>query len=191
MKKKMGSCSLQDTQNLTPELSRYVLDSKFLLPFLLPVNLRIQVNVSAVCLESNISVQNKNQGWFYSPYGMSKRDGASVNVHLLWVDTQHFNIGQHHNAERFVDFPHCNIFFFNACLTQNLETIVKILLCKIRSTLKSVTQAARSLTQVHISEPFCQMEKSQTEGLKHKLEFSRMKKWNEPYARNTFPSQLY
>lgn len=72
-----------------------------------------------------------------------------------------------------------------------MKKIRKLIIEIIGSILKSVTQASRSLIQVHISEPLCQMGKSKIEVLKHKLEFSQKKEWRVPCAKNTFASHLY
>ena len=50
---------------------------------------------------------------------MSQANGASMNVDLLSVDVQHFNVGQYDNAEGLVDLPKSNVVSANLSAINN------------------------------------------------------------------------
>lgn len=45
---------------------------------------------------------------------MSDTDSATMHIHFIRVNAQHFDVGQCHHTESLVDFPHGNILFVDA-----------------------------------------------------------------------------
>lgn len=57
---------------------------------------------------------------------MSDADSSSMDVDLVHVKVEVFDIGQHYHTEGLVDLPHIYVIFLHTCILQHLYNVYQI-----------------------------------------------------------------
>lgn len=69
----------------------------------------------------------------YLPYGMSKADGATMNIHFVIAQIQKLHVREHYDAECFIDLPQIDVLRTETKLTLNKTNgQLKVLLVQVR-----------------------------------------------------------
>lgn len=55
------------------------------------------------------------------PDRVPERHRPAVDIHFVWVDVQHLNVGQNDHTEGLVYFPHRHVFLLHASRAEHLH----------------------------------------------------------------------